>query len=179
MITLNLIPNHDKQELRLLNVFLAVKNIVSLGLIGLITLAVGLIATKVFLQNYFTYLTASNNVRLQSSRNATSELRSLKTELATLQGIQLSYVPWSQLLLRLNQEINEGIMLTDLTITADGNAELSGVAQRREDLLRLHDQLVSSGLTKDFSIPLATKFQEADIKFRLPLAITIPRLQAP
>lgn len=179
MITLNLIPPHDKQELRLLNVFLAIKNIVSLALIGLITLAVGLMAAKIFLQNYFSYLIAANSLRRETSRAASSELRSLKDDLATIQGIQRAYVPWSQLVLELGSQVNDGITLTDLQIAADGRAELSGVADRREDLLRFHDQLVGSGLAHDFTIPLATKFQETDIKFRLQLTVTVPHLAQP
>lgn len=177
MITLNLIPTGDKQELRLLRIFLAVKNIISLSLVGIITIATGLIFAKVFLQNYFTHIAASSmKTSVSSTLFSTNEIQSLQQEINTIKKIQADYIPWSQVLLELSARIKDGITLSDLRISADGQTEISGIARTREDLLRLHDLLVSSGMADDFEIPLALKLQQASIKFHFSIKINIPGL---
>lgn len=178
-MTLNLIPAQDKRELRLVNVFLATKNVVTLGLIGMIALAIGLLAAKGFLQSYFNYLVASRSLTREAGRYATNDIRAFQNELTAVQQVQAEYVPFSQLLLELGDHIPSGVTLTDFSVTSLGAAELSGIAARREDLLALHDQLVRSGLAADFNIPLTTKFQEDNIQFRLSLTLRIPKLTAP
>ncbi|MDD5110833.1 MAG: hypothetical protein PHI63_06530, partial [Patescibacteria group bacterium] len=175
----NLVPPQDKRELRLLNIFLALKNIVSFALICAITVAFGLITTRIFLQNYFSYLVASNTLTLDASRSSAQEMRTIAQELTTAKRIQGEYVPWSQLLFALGENVNNGITLSDLRISADGHGEISGTAKTRDDLLHFHDQLVGSGITEEFTIPLAVKFQEKDVKFRFPLQFKIPHLQIP
>jgi len=180
MITINLVPPGYKRELKLFSVFLAIKNIVSLALIGIITVAMGLMTAKVFLQNYFSHLITSTTLNAASnSRFANNEIRTLKQELTTIQGIQTEYIPWSQLLLELSGQISGGIIITDLNISSNGQAELSGVAKTRDDLLQFHDRLVGSGLTAEFTIPLVTKLQREDVNFRFPLTIKIPHPRTP
>lgn len=178
-ITLNLIPTKDKQELRLVNVFLAIKNVVALALIGMIVIAFGLIAARRFLQRYYNDFVASNSLTQIAGSSATNDIKTVVNELTAMQQVQAEYVPFSQLLLELGDRIPPGVTLTDFSVASGGAAELSGVAARREDLLALHDQLVQSGLAADFAIPLATKFQEANIKFRLSLELRLPKLTVP
>ncbi|TSC77161.1 MAG: hypothetical protein G01um101431_344 [Parcubacteria group bacterium Gr01-1014_31] len=175
-VTLNLIPARDKQELRLVNLFLAIKNLVSLALIGMIALAAGLIAAKGFLQSYFNHLVASNTLTREAGRYANNDLRTFRTELAAVQQVQQEYIPFSELLLQLGAHIPPGVTLTDFSVDKTGAAELSGIAARRDDLLALHDRLVRSGFADEFIIPLTTKFQEDNIKFRLSLKLRVPRI---
>lgn len=180
MITLNIVPPGYKRELKLFGVFLAIKNIVSLALIGIIAIAMGLLTAKIFLQNYFSHLATSTTVNLAgSSRYADNEIRTLKQELTTIHGIQAEYIPWSQLLLELGNQISDGIVITDLNVAGNGQAELSGMAKTRDDLLQFHDRLVGAGLAAEFEIPLVTKLQREDVVFRLSITLKIPHLQTP
>ncbi len=179
MITLNLIPARDKQELRLLNLFLALKNIVALTLVGVIAIAIGLIAAKLFLQNYFTYLVNSNVLNIGIGRFSSREIRGFKQTLGRVQQIQTGYVPWSELLLNLNRHVGPGVTLTDLTLQNDGSATLVGVAQTRENLLQLQTALIAAGLTPPFELPFAVKLQRENVRFDLRLKLPLPRLNVP
>lgn len=176
MIRLNLIPPGDKQELRLLNLFFAIKNVVYLALIGIIALAIGLVAAMLFLQNYFIYLVNSSTLNISIGKFSSSEIRNFRQDLVRIQQIQAEYIPWSELLLRLNRQAERGITLTDLTLRRDGQADLTGVAQTRDDLLRFRETLIVSGLSRPFELPFAAKLQRDNVRFNLHLQVAPPQL---
>ena len=177
MMTLNLIPSTDKQELRLLHIYLAIKNVIALLLLGVIAIALGLIVAKIFLQNYFTYLVRANTLlQLNVAKGEGAEIRTFRKHLVDAQQIQVNYVPWSQLLLALSQETPPGITLTDLEVNAQGQGELSGIAARRADLLEYRERLIRSNLVQEFSLPFALQLQQAQVNFRLPIQFNLPKL---
>jgi len=169
MITINILPQKDKKELKLLNAYITIKNIVFillLGVIGVIFISTTLLMAKVVLQNHFNTTIVNQNYLTASLRRfSTDEVRSFNQLLSTITEIQLDYKEWSKVLLNINSIINNGMTIKNINLNKNGKMILVGVAQTRKNLIDFRDDVNNSGFFENFDIPLESLFDKNDITF--------------
>jgi len=172
MITLNLIPEQTKKELKLVDIYIMIKNIIYLILTGIIFIAIILLATKFVLQNHFNQTMSQNYLTAGLHSFTSSEIKKFKQELIVVKEIQDNFVPWSHLIINLEKISNEGVTITSLDIAReDLIVTIKGVADQRDDLINFEKNLNNSGYFKDFEIPLDILFKKEDINFNLELQL--------
>lgn len=175
MIWLNLLPPREKTELKLLRLYLVVKELIFLLLVGLIAMAIILLLAKHNLQLQLAEVIADTTLTsgVQLSNN---EIRTFKAQLVRLQQIQDSYRPWTRMVPKLLDLLPPGVTLDELTVDRSGGLVLGAVAATRDDLLRLRDRLNASGLIEPFDIPLDELLRRTNINVTLKLKADVTQL---
>jgi len=169
MITLNLIPENEKKEIRLLNIYLAIKSLIFIFLFTLITTTIILLVAKITLHNYFVKSINENHISTLNIKLSGGEIKRLKTELIHIKQIQNDHTPWIVFFFKLNDLIPEGIVLSQLTLGDDNVLTLGGLAKKRQNLLMLQDTLQKSGYFENIKLPYDILFEKENIKFNLQL----------
>lgn len=175
MIWLNLLPPSEKAELKLLRLYLVLKELVFLLLVGLIAMAIILLLAKHNLQLQLAEVIADTALTsgVQLSNN---EIRTFKAQLTRLKQIQDAERPWTRMIPKLLDLLSPGVTLDELTVDSSGNLTLGAIAATRDDLLRLRDRLNESGLVERFDISLDELLRRTNITVTLKLKADVAKL---
>lgn len=175
MIWLNLLPPRERTELRLLRLYLVLKELIFLLLVGLIAMAIILLLAKHNLELQLAEVIADTTLTsgVQLSNN---EIRTFKTQLARLKQIQDAERPWTRGIPKLLDLLPPGVTLNELTVDSGGNLTLGAIAATRDDLLRLRDRLNESGLVERFDISLDELLRRTNITVTLKLKADVAKL---
>ena len=176
MITLNLVPDSEKKEIRILYFYLGVKNLVFIILSSCLLIASALIFSKIILINYFNDSLTRDVAQTNPLKTSSKDIREFQTQLTDIKKIQSQYLPWSKFFLALNRLVNSGITLNTLMVDQDGKIEITGTAIQRNDLREFEKRLQQSGYFSDFKIPYEVFFEKQDIKFDLHLKADLPKI---
>lgn len=144
MRRLNLLPPAEKTELKLLRLYLAIKELIFLMLIGLIAIAIILMLAKHNLQLQLAQI-VSDTVQTSGLNFSNQDVRMFKDQLIRIQQIQEGFRPWTKLFPKLLTLLPAGVALEQLSIDVAGALELKVVAATRPDLLQFRDNLNDSG----------------------------------
>lgn len=175
MITLNLIPQKEKHELKLLGLYLATKNIIFLTLFGIIIIAIVLLGAKFVLQDYFNKVVDENYLSAGIGKFTISEIKIFKQDLKEIIKIQKDYQSWFNFFTAFNKLVSQGIAIDTLDISKN-QIKISGISKNRDSLLEFKNNLDNSDLFGEFEIPLDTLFKKEDISFNLDLKFDINKL---
>lgn len=170
MLTLNLLPEHQKKEIRLEYAF---RKILFLG-VGIIIILGIFIAfvfgTKIIFQGKFTdlekkieaeFLTA----KLLEVEERESEIEKFNSLLLIIDEISGLRVNWSRILETLAECIPEGARLNQIQIDKLGKITINGFSPTREKVLAIKDTLESSLLFTDIYSPRSNLIKKKDIDF--------------
>lgn len=168
MITLNLLPEQEKKQIQKWNLFLEIKNSLSLLLLGTAVSAIMMFIGKFTLLQFLTKITPQDDIPIIHERN---EITQLNKTLKRVKSIQDEYIPWTIIITQLSTRINQDIAISRLEIHNDGRMTLNGIAKTRESLLRLQEDLQKSGYVEPFDLPYDILFERENIPFTLSLQI--------
>lgn len=171
MITLNLIPESEKQEIKLLNIYLAIKSIVFIFIFTLIISTIILLTAKIILNNYLIKIVNENTLNTTHVDISGAKIKKINIEIQQVKRIQEEYRPWSLVLHKINRLIPQGVVLSELETLPSGEFKMVGFAEKREHLLGLKDSLNSSKLFGEFELPYNILFEKEKIKFSLTLSL--------
>jgi hypothetical protein len=172
MITINLIPEEEKRELRVFDIYLMIRNIIYIILIGVIFIAFILLVTKFYLQNYFNRIVSQTYITAGLSQFSSNEIKKFNEEFEIVKEVQDNFVAWSNLFLNLGKMVNEGITIAKLDINKKNlEIKIMGTARNRDDLIKFKDNLDLSGYFNAFEIPLSTLLQRENINFNFTLKL--------
>ena len=172
MITLNIIPEEKKKELKMISFYLMVKNIIYLILTVVIVVATLLLSTKIILQNQFNNTVGQNYLTSSPSSFISNEIKKFKQELKESKDIQKNFIPWSHLIINLEKLSNDGIKFNLIEISQeDKEMSIRGTAKTRNNLINLEEKIKESGLFEQFEIPKSVLFQKENINFSINLKI--------
>ena len=170
MLTLNLLPEHQKKEIKLeytfrKTLFLGISIIVALGIFTLFALG-----TKLILQNKF-----EETEKKIEAEFITAELLQIKEKekvldkfnqlLSTIKEISELRTHWSEVLIKITEDIPEGVELTQIIIDQKGKVSLAGFSPTREKVLVIKDTLESSPQFKDIYSPRSNLVKKENIDF--------------
>lgn len=171
MITLNLIPENEKREISLLNIYLAIKSLVFLVLFTTIAATSILLSTKIILNYYLIKIVNENHLSGRDVYFSNNEIKKFKTELTKVKRIQKNHTVWLALLFKINELVPNGITITELSFEREKKVRIAGIAKRRQDLLNFEEMLKTSGIFENFTIPFSVLLEKEDIRFHLDMKL--------
>lgn len=173
---LNLLPPTQKAELKLLRVYLAIKELIFLMLIGLIAIAIILLLAKHNLQLQLAQI-ITDTTQTSGMDFSNQEVRTFKALLVRIQQIQEGFRPWTKLFPKIIDLLPPGVSLEQLSIDTDGSLELKVLAATRPDLLKFRDNLNESGyLTQPLKIEVDKLLKPRNIILTLNLKADVTKL---
>lgn len=177
IITLNLIPPQQKKELKLLQTYHYLKNLIFLALIGTILIAVILLIAKIILQNNFNKTINQTYLAVGLAKFSNLEIKKFNQDLKELKEIQKQYFPWLNFFLSLSKIVPEEITLQKLNLDDKATVQIKGVAKTRSDLLKFKDNLEKSNLFDKFTIPLEFLLKKENVEFDLNLKLFFEKIK--
>lgn len=168
MITLNLIPPLQKKELRLLRVFIVIKNVIIYLLLYVTVAAIILLCAKLILQNNFNQVVADYNLNNRTGQLLGQEIKQFNQKLINIQTIQADYTAWSEFLISVNELLPNDVVLYNITLDKQTKEiQISGRAKTRQALLDYQQKLNASAYLEKVEIPLSTLLEKENIDFTI------------
>ncbi len=166
MITLNLISPQKKQELRLTQVYLAIKNLIILILFLATIIAIILLITKVILQNYFNEVVSDTTLTTKYANIFSEDIKKFNQQIKLVDKIQQKYIPWPNFFINFTKLMPDDIGIDSLTIN-ENKILITGLAKTRAKLLELEDNLKKSDLFLEVTVPLENLLRKENISFNI------------
>ena len=172
MMTLNLIPEGDKKELRLFSFYVMLKNIIFVFLIGGSMIASGLLITRLYFQIKFNKLLDENYISSSVSRFSSNEIKKFNKQLNVIEEIQKDYLSWSTALYNFQKIVSDDIIINYFDLNKKNlEVKIRGAAATREGLVNFQNLINSSGYFQGFEVPLETLFEKENINFNFLLKL--------
>lgn len=175
MLSLNLLPPQIKQERRIGELYLLVKNLIFVILITTAVAAMILLISRAMLENHFNRIVAETTLTTKYTNFFSQELKAFKQRLTSVQAIQQQFVPWSAFIISFSHLIPPDIAIYSIHIQPDPTNPITirGFARSREKLLELKANLERSQLFPDVvEIPLENLLQKDNIEFSITTNLT-------
>jgi len=169
---LNLLSPKKRQYLKKMVTFQFIKTALEFTLIFLCIAGVTLLSGQLIIQDYLNRLTGHMASVSEHYSSLNQDIKKINNRLITLDKIQNEYQTNTKYLYAIAQALPNNISLSTLKLNAKSKQlEMSGQAQKREDLLKLKDNLEKTGLIEKIEIPPAQLTEKEDVQFALILKI--------
>lgn len=167
MLTLNIIPNNLKDEIKLEKNYKLILKILCLILIVLIVYATSLLISSYFLENKLAQ-TLTELITASQANNYTKKFDELNKEIEDLYEIQNQEIYWSYFLEYLAGSVGNDIKFTNININKKNNKlTLTGTAKSRESLLKFKESLEKSPYLTKVEFPIKNLLAKNDINFNI------------
>src|SRR3989338_8766534 len=174
MITINLIPTNKKEEIRLSEVDIVIKNLIISLLLFIITVAIILLVSKMILQNTFNRIVADTTLTTRYGNIFSNDIKIFNQRLRAVEKIQKKYIPWTNFIFSFVNLVPEDISIATLNLEAEAKNEednntvtISGTAKTREKLLQFKANLENSALFSSIDIPLENLLKKEGVNFNI------------
>lgn len=172
MINLNLIPPIKKQEIRLTQIYVIIKNLIILLLFLTIAVAITLLLTKMFLQNHFNNIVAQTTLTPRYANIFNKEFKEFNERLKAVKEIQKDHFYWTNFFVKFSKLMPDGLVLNNLIIN-NNKILLAGSAKLRDQLLVLKNNLENSELFSNVEIPLENLLKKEQVDFNVKADINL------
>ncbi|MFA6215698.1 MAG: PilN domain-containing protein [Patescibacteria group bacterium] len=176
MITLNLISPEKKQELRLTQLYLVIKNLIILVLLLTIMIGIVLLVTKAILQNYFNDVINETTLTTKYASIFNKELKEFNKQIRSVESIQKNYISWPNFFIDFAKLIPTDVKINDFTIN-NNKILITGDAKTREKLLEFKGNLEKSNLLSNVAIPLENLLKKVDVVFNVKADINLDKIK--
>ncbi len=168
MISLNLLSPAQKEYLRYEHIYLSLRSVIFLILSFTVIVSGLFLAARLLLQdNYAEVLTATTRVN-DRNRPVDQKISQLNTNLKGISDIQSNFIKWSDVLLAVTKAIPENVNITYLNLELKNQAfNLNGVARRREDFLKLQENLKQLPQLDYITSPTSNLLLRENVNFQL------------
>ncbi|MFA6410368.1 MAG: PilN domain-containing protein [Candidatus Buchananbacteria bacterium] len=176
MTSLNLIPPEKKEELRLAQLYKVIKDLIILILFITTIVAIILSLTKLLLQNYFTQVVEQTTMTTKYANIFNGDLKKFNQYVAAVDKIQKDYTPWPKFFIKFSSLVPDGIKIYSLTIN-DTKILITGLAQSRNQLLEFKNNLESSAMLTEVTLPIEDLLEKENINFNVKAVIKTDELK--
>ncbi|MFH1255375.1 MAG: PilN domain-containing protein [bacterium] len=177
MLSLNLISDELKNEIKLRRLYLFIKKI---GLV-LITIAIFtatiLLTAKIILQIKFNDTVNQMTLVTKNNQGYNNKVRVINGKINFAEKVQNDFVPWSNALKIISEITPIGINLNYLKINlGEQSVKIKGKAGLRENLLDFKQNMENSEIFKDIDFPIKNILEKENIDFEINSKINYERL---
>ncbi|MEK7097991.1 MAG: hypothetical protein AAB906_04035 [Patescibacteria group bacterium] len=177
MITLNLISQELKDEIKLKHAYGLLKKIIYILFLILIVSSSCLLAAEFVLQNNFNRIVGETSLITKSTQSYNQKVREINAKFASVSQIQSEYAPWSLLLEELIAKTPGDISFSFVKINRDDSSiKIVGNAKTRAGLLEFKDNIEKAGMFKNADFPLKNMLQKENISFEIKLNFNMDEL---
>lgn len=168
MITLNLIPESIREENRLKHVY---RLNVRLGMIIFYTMVIAGVLAQVsrnIIVSGFETVKAQSEQVTKNSKAYNDRARDINAKIALVGQVVQADRDWNALVLSIAELMPKGTVLYGLSLNQESKSvRLSGVAETRNDLLKLKERIDNSGFINPIKLPTASILEKTNISFNL------------
>ena len=174
MLTLNLISEEQKKEIKLRHLYSFIKKI-NLSLIVIAAaVAIILLAAKIILQIKFNDIVAQTTLVTKNNQGYNAKVREINDKIDFVAKVQDDFIAWSKLLTGLAGTTSQNINLYYLKTNAqDKTVKLKGKARFRSDLLNFKEKLAGLPGLYELDFPLKNILEKENIDFEINAKINL------
>ena len=177
MLTLNLISEELKKEIKLRHLYLFIKKINLALIIITIVIAIILLAAKTILQMKFNDIVDQTTLVTKNNQGYNIKIRDINSRLDFVTKIQNDFIPWSNLLKTVADITSGDIGLNYLKINfAEQTIKIKGRADFRESLLDFKQKMETTNIFKDIDFPIKNILEKENIDFEINAKINLANL---
>lgn len=166
MLTLNLISNEQKKEIKMKRLYESFKKNLFILFVLTCLMAIIFLLSKLILQNEFINIVQQTSIITKNSRGFDNKISGINHQINAALSIQNNYKAWSPLIKDIAEKTPADITLNLIAINGDGKAvQIKGTAKYRENLLEFKKELENSGKYNNIDLPLQNILQKENINF--------------
>lgn len=178
MLTINLISQHLKSEVKLRHVYSFIKRVNYIIIFLIFIASASLYAGKHFLIENFNRITDENAVIAKTGQGYNDKVRGINSKIRSVGLIQDDYMPWSHLLKNLAEKSAAGVTFSSLQIDKQNQSvRINGHAPYRSGLLGFKEALEADAIFRDIEFPLKNILEKEDINFEIRAKFDINQLK--
>ena len=167
MLTLNIIPNNLKKELKLKVIYVKLKNLLGLILLMIIFFSGLFAASRFILELHYTETIERTNTAAQITANYSDSIKTINSEVDYIENMQSEAVPWSEFISYLDR-YNQYVDIGQLNISKSSQTlTIRGYAASRDNLLSFKSQLEESSFLENINLPIENLLKKTDIDFEI------------
>ncbi len=176
MITLNLISEELKKEIKLRHLYLFIKKINLALIVITIIIAIILLAAKTILQVNFNNIVEQTTLVTKNNQGYNNKIKEINSKIDFIEKIQNDFIPWSNLL-EIIAEITPGdVNLYYLKINEDKSIKIKGKANLRDSLLNFKQKMEAATVFKDIDFPIKNILEKENIDFEINAKIIVDKI---
>lgn len=178
MLSLNLISRELKKEINLKRVSAVIKKMSAILIVAAALFAIILSTAKIILRNNLNQALERANLVADAENPYIAKIKNINSKIIAAQSIQNDYIPWTLTLENLTNLTPRGITYSYLKIDKiGGQASLRGLADMRENLLELKNNLNNSNLFSEVKSPMENILQKENINFSIDMKLNIDKIK--
>jgi hypothetical protein len=166
MISLNLISEKYRKELKYKNLYTKIKDFLYAFILFALLAGFILIIAENILQSNFNDLATLNSQLKKDKVSIAREIMSLNSKIAVADRIQQQFIPWSTVIADFTKSVPIGIEIHTLKINSQ-NWIVQGESENRETLLQFQSDLQKLNYFSEIKSPIANLLQKTNIDFEL------------
>ncbi|MFH1456873.1 MAG: hypothetical protein ABIF17_02020 [Patescibacteria group bacterium] len=168
MITLNLITDKIKKELRREKIFSIIHDILLIFLFTVTINSIFIFISYRILEDNFKKIQAQRDLISMTNQPFNMEVADINRRMQKIRNIQNEYTKWSDILYEINNLIPTGIKIEQMQLNSEANTfNITGTAILRANFLILKENLEKSKLFTEIQSPLSNLLRDHDIQFSL------------
>lgn len=175
MITLNLISPEKKQQFKLEQIYIVIKNLIIFVLLVSIIVATVLLATQVTLQNHFQRIVNETTLTTQYANTFSAEVREFNKIITAISEIQGGHTDWTSFIVNFSAMTPKEVDIKNMTINGD-KILLKGFASSRDDLLELKNNFETSEMFTEIEMPIDDLLKKNNINFDIKATIIFEKI---
>ncbi|MBU0722273.1 hypothetical protein KKA93_02345 [Patescibacteria group bacterium] len=177
MLTLNLISEELKKEIKLRRFYLFIKKIYLTLIIITIVAAIILLAAKTILQTKFNDIVGQTTLVTKNNQNYNIKIIDINNRINFIEKVQKDFIPWSNLLKTVANITSNDIGLNYLQINSvEQTIKIKGKAGMRESLLDFKQKMEATTIFKDIDLPIKNILEKENINFEISAKINLSNL---
>ena len=176
MITLNLISEELKKEIKLRHLYLFIKKINLALIVITIIIAIILLAAKTILQVNFNNIVEQTTLVTKNNQGYNNKIKEINSKIDFIEKIQNDFIPWSNLLEIIAKITPEDVNLYYLKINEDKSIKIKGKANLRDSLLNFKQKMEAATVFKDIDFPIKNILEKENIDFEINAKIIVDKI---
>ena len=166
MLTLNIISQELKKEIKLKAIFQLLKKSLSILIIIISIYAIVILIAKLILQIHFVRTIQETTLVTKSTENYSKKVKDIDKQLNYIGNIQNEAIDWSYLVEYIAQNTKDDIKFSQIKLDKENETVyLRGKADTRENLLLLKETLDDSTYFSDIEFPIQNLLEKNNINF--------------
>jgi len=177
MLTLNLISEELKKEIKLRHLYLFIKKINLALIIITIIIAIILLTAKTILQVNFNNIVDQTTLVTKNNQGYNNKIKNINSRLDFVEKIQNGFIPSSNLLKTIADITSRDIGLYYLKINFEEKTiKIKGKAGLRDSLIDFKQKMEATNLFKDINFPIKNILEKENIDFEINAKINLANL---
>lgn len=178
MLSLNLISEELKKEIKLRHLYLFIKKINLTLIVITIAAAVILLAAKAMLQSGFNEIVSQTTLITKNNQGYKNKVKDINSRINFAEKVQNGFIPWSGLLKTLAGITPEDIVLYYLKINLEEQTiKIKGKAGQRSSLLDLKQKMEALAIFKEIDFPIKNILEKENVDFEINAKINLADLK--